>query len=184
MPLPSKEERYTFADMLTWDDDDRWELVDGIAYAMAPPSMPHQGIATELLFQLRYFLEGKPCKVYSGPGVRLNADTADDTVFIPDIVVVCDHSKVERNAIKGAPDLVVEILSPSTSRFDKITKLEQYEKAGVREYWIVDPVSQTVDTFIMEDGLYNSINTYLTSAVIPVHVLEGCEIDLEKVFAE
>ncbi|MCL1896765.1 MAG: Uma2 family endonuclease [Clostridiales bacterium] len=184
MPLPNEEGRYTFADLCAWDDDERWELVDGIAYLMAAPSVRHQGISGELAWQLGNFLDGKPCKVYAAVGVRLNWDTTDDTVFIPDLVVVCDRSKIVEDSIKGAPDLVIEILSPSTERYDKFIKLLQYEKAGVRECWVVDPVSKTVNTNILVNGLYNTMRTYLPSATIPVSVLEGCEIDLERVFAE
>ena len=185
MALPKEKEieHYTYADLCTWDDDTVWELIDGVAYAMATPSLQHQGISGELFFQLRNFLEDKPCKVYAAPGVRLNADTSDDTYLIPDIVVVCDLSKLSRNTVDGAPDLVIEILSPSTARFDMLKKFQQYQKAGVREYWIVNPEFKTVSAHVLDSGKYIT-SVYGDEDKAPVEVLEGCEIDLEKVFAE
>lgn len=183
MALPKEKEKYTFADYCEWDDSERWELIDGVAYAMAPPSIPHQGISVELCFQLGSFLRGKPCKVYTTPGVRLNIETTDDTVLIPDIVVVCDHSKISKTAINGAPDLVIEILSPSTAKFDLHRKFLQYQKSGVREYWIADPETKTVSVYVLHNGAYIAY-VYNDEDVVPVRVLDGCEIDLSLVFAD
>ena len=185
MALPKEKEieHYTYADLCTWDDDTVWELIDGVAYAMATPSLLHQGISVELSRQLSNFLEDKPCKVYAAPGVRLNADTSDDTYLIPDVVVVCDRSKLSQNTVDGAPDLVIEILSPSTGRFDTLKKFQQYQKAGVREYWIVNPELKVLSAHILENGKY-TVSVYGDEDKAPVYVLEGCEINLERVFAE
>ena len=183
MALPKEKEYYTYADLCTWDDSERWELIDGIAYAMAPPSIPHQGISVELSRQLSNLLQGKSCKVYTAPGVRLNPGTTDDTMLIPDIVVVCDQDKIGNNSINGAPDLVIEILSPSTARFDRLRKFQQYQKAGVREYWIVDPESKTVSVHV-HNGVKYVTDAYGDEDKAPVHVLEGFEIDLSSVFAD
>jgi Uma2 family endonuclease len=115
--------------------------------------------------------------------VRLNADTYDNTVVQPDLVVVCDKSKLDDKGCVGAPDMVIEILSPSTEEYDKVEKFDQYLQAGVREYWIVDPVSKTVMVNILDDKKYYSA-TYAETDTVPVHVLEGCVIDLADVFAE
>lgn len=115
--------------------------------------------------------------------MRLNADTFDDTVVQPDLVIVCDHSKLEeKGGCKGAPDMVAEILSPATAKYDRLTKFRLYQKSGVREYWIVDPESRTVAAHVLENGKYVAF-AYGEEDLAPVHVLEGCEINLADVFA-
>jgi Uma2 family endonuclease len=184
-PATDRQQHYTYEDYYSWDDGKRWELIEGVPYAMAPAaSDTHQRISSNLHGQLFSFLKGGPCKVFHAAyDVRLNADTGDDTVVQPDLVVICDQSKRDERGCKGAPDMVVEILSPSTASYDRVTKFNQYQKAGVREYWIVDPDSRTVAAHILENGRY-IISAYGDEGVAPVHVLEGCEIDLADVFAE
>ena len=174
------ETRYTYADLESWDDDTRYELIDGVVYAMAPPSTNHGHIGIELVGQLWVFLKGKPCKVFhESLGVRLNADEDDDTFFIPDIAVVCDKSKLDDKGCNGAPDLVIEILSPSTASRDWNIKKRKYLEAGVREYWIVDPAIKKVYIHLT-DG--NPPKEYGETEAAPVGVLEGCSIDLSAVF--
>ena len=181
---PAYDVRYTYSDYLQWDDDVRRELIDGIPYLMAGPNRKHQELSGNLYIQFRAFLENKPCKVYFAPfDVRLNADTLDDTVVQPDLIIVCDHSKLDDACCKGVPDMVVEILSPSTSRYDKITKWSTYLKAGIREYWIIDPVTQSLAVHILKDGNYITY-PYTSNEKAPVHVLEGCTIDLTEVFED
>ena len=183
MPLAQSNEYYTYTDYCTWDDGERWELIDGVPYAMSPaPSRIHQEISGNLYGQFFNFLRNKPCKVYSAPfDVRINADAEDDTVVQPDLLVVCDHSKLDEKGGKGAPDLVIEILSPSSARHDKFLKFNCYQRAGVREYWMVDPDTKTVQVCILENGKYIA-SVYDDS--IPVEALPGCTIDLKDVFAE
>jgi len=184
MKSPEEGLRYTYDDYYSWDDGQRWELIDGAAYLMSPaPSWNHQGVLVELIKKISLFLEGRPCKVYPAPfDVRLNADAGDNTVVQPDIVVICDLSRLdERGGYRGAPEMVVEILSPSSARRDKLVKFNQYQKAGVREYWIVDPDTKTVSAHILENGKY-IISAFGDEDIVPVHVLEGCEIDLSEVF--
>ena len=174
--------RYTYEDYCSWDDDKRWELIDGFPYAMSAPSRKHQEISRNLFSQLHNSLKGNPCEVYFAPfDVRLNADTYDDTVVQPDILVVCDRDKLDAKGCIGAPDLVIEILSPSTMLHDKIIKFRRYLRAGIREYWIVDPEGNTVTVNILKDGEYVAV-PYAGDESIPVHVLEGCVIDLHEVF--
>jgi Uma2 family endonuclease len=181
LPL-RKDERYTYADYLSWDGDERWELVDGIPYAMAPPLTIHQRVLSRLHGQLFNFLKGNPCEVFPAPfGVRLNAEEYDDTVFEPDIVVVCDKSKLDEKGCKGAPDFVIEILSASTSSYDKVLKYNKYLQAGVREYWIVDPNDKTVNTYFLSDGNYVS-KPYAETDTALVRTLPGCEIALNEIF--
>ncbi|MDR1727832.1 MAG: Uma2 family endonuclease [Acidobacteriota bacterium] len=182
MPLPQRERKYTYADYCTWDDGERWELIDGVPYLMSPaPGRRHQEISGALFNQLYNFLEDKPCKIYSAPfDVRLAADGEDDTVCQPDIIVVCDKSKLDDKGCKGAPDLVIEVLSPSSTRMDVVVKFEKYREAGVREYWIVSPDERSVQAFLL-DGERYYVTVYTDEA--PVQTLAGCVIDLKKAFS-
>jgi Uma2 family endonuclease len=186
-PLPA-ENSYTYADLLMWDDDTRYELHYGQPVALASPSGEHQAVAGELYFQLRQYLSGKTCKAYFAPlDVRLFEQTEEppedvDTVVQPDLMVVCDPNKVDRRGIHGAPDLVVEILSDSTRRVDRLVKYQLYQRAGVPEYWIVDPAGKTVAVHRLQDGQYGSPDLYLAGDTVPVSVLEDCAIDLTQVF--
>ena len=191
MPLPAKTERFMFADYLTLDEDERIEIIGGEAFMMAPPSRIHQEICFEIGRQLGNYLEGKRCKVYPAPfGVRLFEQDGDspenvDTVVEPDISVVCDRSKLDKHGCKGAPDLIVEVLSPSTQRHDQLVKLNLYQRAGVREYWIVDPENRTVRVMVQAgDGTLQIHEVYRREDVAKVNVLDGCFIELSKVFSE
>ena len=187
-----KEESYTYEDLLRWDDGVFYELYDGIPVAMASPSDTHQTVSMELARQLANFLVGKQCRAFSAPfDVRLFEKPGDspgdvDTVVQPDLMVVCEPDKIDRHGIHGAPDLVVEIISPSTQRYDRVLKLNRYMRAGVREYWIVDPAERQVWVYMLEeDGFYHTATVYSAGSVqptVPVGVLEGCEIDLRTVF--
>ncbi|MCL1918918.1 MAG: Uma2 family endonuclease [Peptococcaceae bacterium] len=185
MALPKENERYTYTDYCSWDNDERWELIDGVPYAMTPaPSRFHQNISGNLFGQLFNYLQGKPCKVYHAPfDVRLNTGTNDDTVVQPDLLVVCDSSKLDDKGCVGAPDLVVEILSPSTARKDKLIKFQKYQQSGIREFWIIDPETRTVQVCTLENGNY-IISMYGDTDTVHVQVLDGCQIELCSVFAE
>jgi len=184
MSLPQENQRYTYADYCTWDDGQRWELIDGVPYAMSPaPRWEHQEILVELSGQFHNFLKGKPCKVFVAPfDVQLNANNdKNDTVVQPDLIVICDYYKLGGTGCKGAPDLVIEILSPSTATHDKWVKFNLYQRSGVREYWIVDPDSKTVSVHVLKDGIYTAA-AYGVTDNAPVSVLPGCEINLQDVF--
>ncbi len=190
MPLPAKQERFTFADVLVWDEDERIEIINGEAFMMATPSSRHQEISMELSRQLANFLEGKRCRVYPAPfGVRLFEQDGDspenvDTIVEPDISVVCDRNKIDKHGCKGAPDMVIEILSPSSLRHDRLVKLNLYQRAGVREYWIVDPENRSVQVFTLDGGALKIREDYGPQDVAKVNVLDGCFIELSKVFSE
>lgn len=191
MALPAKKEYYTFSDVLTWTGHDRIEIINGEAVMMAPPTVQHQRISREIFRQLANYLEGKKCEVFSAPfGVRLfekEGDSPDevDTMVEPDISVICDKNKLDKYGCKGAPDLVIEILSPSTLRHDRLVKLGLYQQAGVQEYWIVDPKNKTIQVFLQDkSGSFKIQEDYGQNDVAKVNVLEGCFVELCKVFTE
>lgn len=190
MALPAERGRYTFADILSYEGNERMELINGELWMMAAPSRFHQEISGELFRQLANFLEGKRCRVYAAPfSVRLleqSGDTPENvsTVVEPDISVVCDREKLDSYGCKGAPDLVMEILSPTTLRHDRLVKLNLYQQAGVREYWIVDPEYKAVQVLLLKDGYLLPKADYSRQDVARVNVLDGCFIDLSKVFSE
>ena len=186
-----KDELFTYGDYLKWDDEERWELIDGVAYNMTPaPSRFHQQVSIELCAQLVTYLRGTPCKVYAAPfDVRLpegdEADEAIRTVVQPDISVVCDQSKLDDKGCKGSPDLIIEILSPSTARKDMKEKFLRYERAGVREYWIVDPDGKLVTVHRRTDtGLFGRPDVYGEEERIKVCIFDGLEVELQSVFSE
>jgi len=190
MALPAENRRYTFADVLTWDESDRIEIVDGEAFMMSPPLTDHQRISRELSRQFSNYLAGKKCEVFPAPfGVRLFEEEGDapedvDTMVEPDLSVVCDKDKLDKYGCRGAPDLIIEILSPSTRRYDRITKLNLYQRAGVREYWIVDPDSKEVQTFLLDGGRYFVKGYGTVEDKLKVEVLEDFVIDLSTVFPD
>jgi Uma2 family endonuclease len=182
MPLRQSSERYTYEDWLLWDEDVRAEIIDGELYMMATPSIEHQRINREMSAQLYNFLRGKTCEVLYAPvGVRLPA--YEDTVLEPDIIVVYDPAKLEGHVCHGAPDFIVEILSPSNVQHDLIIKFDLYRRSGVREYWIVDPEAKTVQGFVLQGGMYVA-HMYDGNASASVTVLPGCEINLSDVFTQ
>lgn len=190
MALPAEKARYTFADVLAWDESERAEIIDGEPVMMAPPTTAHQLISGEIFRQLGNYLEGKKCLAIPAPfAVRLfekNGDSPEDvdTMVEPDISIVCDRDKLDKHGCKGAPDMVVEILSPSTQRHDRLVKLGLYQRAGVREFWIVSPEEQTVQVFLQRDGSLQLHEVYDRQGVAKVNVLDGCFVELSKVFSE
>lgn len=190
MPIPEKKKSYTFADILEMDEDIHVEIIDGELYMMGTPSTKHQRISTDLIRQFSTYLRGKKCEVFAAPfAVRLFEKEGDKpwqvgTYVEPDITVICNPDKLDDYGCKGAPDLVIEILSPSGKKHDMHIKYIQYQKAGVPEYWIVDPDACTVSVLTLkEDGLYCAPMVYTHDSIVPVGVLEDCNIDLSTVFA-
>lgn len=192
LPRYKQEELYTYADYLTWDDDQRWELIDGEAFCMSPgPNRLHQKWLGELFAQFHVYLDGKPCEVFIAPlDVRLpeSADASDEettTVVQPDLMVVCDRDKLDDRGIKGAPDLVVEIISPSTAKRDITTKYELYQRQGVREYWLVYPNDRTLLVYrLADDGRYARPDVFGEGDSVPVTLLGDLVVDMGKVFRD
>lgn len=189
-PLKSPQQKYTYADYLTWPDDERWELIDGEAYDMTPAPTPnHQAILVELSRQLANFFLGKPCKVFVAPfDVRLpkknESDMRTTTVVQPDILVICDSEKIDDRGCRGAPDLAIEVLSPSSVSHDQLRKLNLYESRGVREYWIVHTEGSVMVFHLGESGIYGRPDTYDRTMKIENALFPGLSIDLSTVFPE
>lgn len=180
--------RYSYDDYRGWDESVRVELIDGVIYDMSPaPNRRHQEILRELSVEFIQFLRDKTCEVYFAPfDVRLFSEGKQDydvfTVVQPDLTVVCNRSKLDEHGCNGSPDFILEILSPSNAKHDRWIKRELYEKAGVQEYWIVDPLNETVEVLLLENESYRLNGVFAKEDTVAVGVVEGLEIDLGKVF--
>lgn len=188
--VPKSSDKYTYGDYLQWQQDERWEIIHGVPYLMSPaPSTEHQSISAMLVAKLVQFAANKPCRIFHAPfDVRLprknENDEEIDTVVQPDISVICNPNKLDEKGCKGAPDLVVEILSLSTAKKDLSEKFDLYEKSGVREYWVVFPKEKAMEVYhLNEEGIYEKTGTYIASDIMKCDIFPGLEIDLEKVFA-
>lgn len=195
MGAPKANQKYTYKDYLTWDDDRRWELIDGVPYElvfgedpqnMSPaPGRKHQRISGNLYRLIGNFLVDKSCDVYNAPfDVRFNEADDTNTVVQPDISVFCDKSKLDDAGGHGTPDFIIEILSPSTTLRDLSVKLLLYQRHGVPEYWVVDPDKQIIYVYLLnEQGKYDIPHEY-KSGKIHVQVIKGLELGWEEIFAE
>ncbi|MDR0875599.1 MAG: Uma2 family endonuclease [Clostridiales Family XIII bacterium] len=187
MNLAAKQEYYTYRDYLTWPDDVRYQLVNGVPYMMSPgPNRIHQEILISIAATIHAYLDGKPCKVFAAPfDVRFAESEDTDNVFQPDVMVVCDEEKIDDRGIKGAPDFVAEILSPSTARLDRGEKYDVYEKEGVKEYWIIDPQAKLIETYTRTPGGSFHRKTSPVDTPVPVAIFDGAlSIDLSPLFSE
>jgi len=178
--------KFTYGDYLTWPEEERWELINGVAYAMTPaPSVAHQRLVREILTQINVFLGGGPCEVFAAPfDVRLpeagEADADILTVVQPDLAVIYDPAKLDQRGCRGAPEMIIEIISPSTAVKDQIHKVSLYEKHGVKEYWLVHPTDRLVTIRLLgADGRYGPPQIYEAKGTLPVVTLPGLEIDLD-----
>ena len=185
--------RYTYADYLTWWDDKRRELIDGFIKIMSPAaSFPHADISSNIHYTLKAHIKKNrgECKVLTAPfDVRLpvNGKTLNNEIFTvvqPDICVVCDKSKLDRRGCLGAPDMIVEILSPSSLKRDMTEKFPLYERAGVREYWVVNPDAPSVNVFLLQnDGQYDAGTVYEDDTKeIPVSIFDGLHLQWNDIF--
>ena len=191
MKSAKKEESrtYTYGDYCGWDDEKRYELIDGVVYDMTPaPSRNHSLISGTLFWILRTFFEGKPCEVHAAPfDVRLpkesEANEKVKDVVQPDILVVCDEKKLDDKGCRGAPDLIIEVLSPSTASKDCIKKRALYENRGVKEFWLVDPSNRVVTVYSLQtDRRFGTPHYYGPESKVVVGLFPGLEIELAKVF--
>ncbi|MCL1992497.1 MAG: Uma2 family endonuclease [Spirochaetes bacterium] len=174
---------YTYSDYLSWGQEVRVELVDGMVYLMAGAGTGHQRLAGDVYVQLRDFLKDKNCEAFIAPlDVRLQPkeNLSDKTVVQPDILVVCDKAKINEHSVNGAPDFIVEIMSLHSRAHDILTKKELYEAAKVREYWVVDKVKDYVlYKWVLQGGFFTEEKIPLACKTeIPVGIFEGCVISL------
>ena len=189
-------QRYSYADYLTWTDEKMREIIDGIVYTFSAPFRKHAKAVSSIFLDAGLYIKRRKrkCEIYSAPfDVRLpvNGETADDKIYNvvqPDICVVCDPEKLDERGCIGAPDLIVEVISPSTSKKDLNQKFFLYEKSGVREYWVVYPNDKAVMVFLLQpNDKYDEGTTYEVingATKVPVQTLPGLVMDLEEVFAD
>jgi Uma2 family endonuclease len=181
---------HTYGDLRRLSDDTRWELIDGEAHAMAGPSWQHQSVSANLLVQLATHFRARGCRVFAAPfDIRLpEGDEPDDairTVVQPDLSVVCDASKLDSRGCRGAPDLVVEILSPSSASRDHVVKRALYERHGVREYWLVHPIDRVVMFYRRSgEGGFHTVEAFAAEGKLPSAGFPGLEVDWDDVFAD
>jgi len=180
---------YSYAHYMKWLFDDRVELIKGKVFKMSPaPSRLHQEISINILNPMVNFLKGKSCKVYAAPfDVRFPRGSKKDkdifTVLQPDICVVCDASKLDDRGCIGAPDLVIEILSPGNTKTELFYKYEVYEEFGVKEYWVVSQSDQTILIYTLnKQGKYQPSKLFALGEKVSSSVLVGFELELNDVF--
>jgi len=182
---------YSYADYMRFEFEERLELIKGHLFKMSPaPSRIHQGISGNIFVPIYNALKGKSCRVYSAPfDVRLARKMQDDkeifTVVQPDIVVVCDPAKLDQRGCIGAPDIVVEILSPGNNKKELINKYEVYEEAGVKEYWIVSPTHKTFFRYILnENGKFQPTKMLTEGEEVTTSIIPSLKLVLEEVFQD
>ncbi|WNJ17305.1 Uma2 family endonuclease [Pontibacter sp. G13] len=187
-PIVRVQQPFSYADYLKWEGDERWELIDGEARALAAPTPDHQRVLRRLSFLFEQHLQDRRCEAFFAPidvvfGSKLEPDNKKRNVVQPDLIVVCDPKKITRRGCEGTPDLVVEILSPATMKRDMNEKFRLYERQGVKEYWVVSIGDRSIITFIQgAQETLDQAGIYSPADQIPVHVLDGFELDLATVF--
>ena len=189
--LKRDSDYHTYADYLIWSRTYGDELIDGTAYVREPPSpvLSHQTIVGELFRQIADALDGKRPNVFVAPfDVRLPKDSEEDdqvdTVVQPDLFVVCDRAKVDRRGVRGAPDWLAEVLSPGTARHDQIVKLPAYERAGVREVWLIHPGDLTVAIHHLEAGRYERATILELKGRTQLSAVPDVTVDWDRVCAQ
>ena len=180
-----KQGEFTAEDYFNWPDDQRIEIIDGVVYNMATPTIPHQLIAGELVTIFRNYIRSKNGKcIPSTSPITVQLDKDPKTMLQPDVIIVCDRDKFEEKVVFGAPDFVVEILSPSTRRKDMTIKLGKYMNAGVREYWMVDPKKKNIIVYLLnEEEKDYDISIYTFENEVPVGIYAGeCKVNFKEIY--
>lgn len=185
MATNPKHDNYTYADYLTYEENERIEILDGQIYNMAPaPSRIHQYLIMEIAAEIRNYIKSNkgPCEVYPAPFDVILKDSNEDvmsalTVVQPDISVICDKNKLTDKGCTGSPDFIVEIVSPYNPSNDYVRKTYLYEKYGVREYWIVNPMKRAILVYTLDNGGYDMPVTYSFNDKVKVSIYNDLEID-------
>ncbi len=190
MPIPEPNKKYNYADYLTWSQDERWEIIDGVPYMQAAPTWQHQSISGELYRQISNYLVNNSCRVFASPfDLRLpeTNEKDEETTFVvqPDLTIVCNKEGLIGTGYFGTPSMIIEITSPSSSKMDRLYKFNKYEKAGVREYWIVEPEVKIVSVFVLQpNGSYGRPDVYSEEDQITLSIFPHLTIDLRSVFED
>jgi Uma2 family endonuclease len=186
---PDSSLEYSYADYLKWKFEERVELIRGKIMKMTAPNRKHQDVSREIMYSITLFLKDKSCKAYNAPfDVRLprkSKSTNEEiiTVVQPDVCIICDAAKLDDKGCVGAPDLVIEILSPGNSKKEIRIKYEVYEEAGVKEYWIVNPVEENVAVLLLNtSGKFEGARLYATGDIIYSKAVEGLAVNLSDIF--
>ena len=182
MPVPNQKETFSYQDYLSLSDNERWEVIGGRLYNMSPaPSLKHQSVAGNFYRLLGNRLEGKPCVPWTAP---IDVVLSDKDIVQPDVIVVCDPKKMTENNIQGAPDLVIEVVSPSTAKKDRWDKKKLYEKHGVKEYILADPDGRYIERFILEEnGLFDKGEILDAKETLTLKILPDIKIPLNEIFS-
>ncbi|HMQ50323.1 MAG TPA: Uma2 family endonuclease [Saprospiraceae bacterium] len=194
MPITSLDQldpngTYTYADYLLWQFEERVELLRGKIRQMSAPSRRHQEISGKIQYALMTALLKSPCKLYNAPFdvrlTRIRNDKEVKTVVQPDLCVICDLSKLDDRGCNGAPDLIIEILSPGNSRTEMKDKFELYQEAGVLEYWIVSPIEKTIQIWTLnEQGIFFSLQPKMEGDIVTTPIIPNLEMDVSEVFLD
>jgi len=188
MSFPDQKNIYRYKDYLEWPEDKRYELIEGIPHMQAAPSWQHQAICFELGRQFGNYLAGKSCRAFTAPfDLIIPEENVEEeyskNVVQPDLLVICDRTGLKGTGYFGVPDLIIEICSPSTLKNDKVLKFNKYEKAGVKEYWIVEPEGKFISVFtLQENKRYGRPDIYTEEDEIKVTVLDNLIVHLNMVF--
>jgi Uma2 family endonuclease len=180
---------YSYADYLKWEFQDRLELIKGKIYNMSPaPATRHQQISSKIFARIWNYLDGHDCQVFAAPfdvrlPVRSQKNTDVRTVVQPDICVICDSNKIDTKGCLGAPDLIIEILSPGNSKKEMKDKYEVYEESSVKEYWLVDIANECVFVYVLDKtGKYIGLKPFVTEDIIESSTLIGFRISTQDIF--
>ena len=183
-PAAKLKKIYTYQDYINWPENERIELIDGQIYAMAAPSKMHQRILGLLFQRFSIYLHRGKCEVFVAPiDVRIDFSIGEDSVVQPDLIVVCNEEMIDAHGVNGAPEFIIEILSPTNRYNDKFIKYNKYLLSGVPEYWIIDPVAREIAVHLLSENKKTYITkTYKKGDVIKVHILDNLHINVTDLF--
>lgn len=183
--LEMEGKEYTYEDLLNMEDENRYEIIDGELYLMSSPSTIHQEISMKLSVQLGTFFEDKKCRPFAAPlDVRISGQKESKkvkNVVQPDLMVVCDEEKIDEKGICGAPDFIIEIMSPSNPAYDSIKKLNLYLEYKVKEYWLISPMDKKIYTFVLKNNKYN-MKEYEINDEVKSHIFKGLKLSLKEIY--
>lgn len=176
-PLPNK--KTSFEEYRSWTDEKRWEVIDGHPYAMSGCSVAHQEICGNFYDALRRYFAGSPCKVYFAP---LDVRLSDYDVVQPDLLVICEGSQLKGTHVDGPPTLVIEVISPSSVRHDRIRKFRLYASAGVKEYWVLHPSPPMADVYLLDEKGYRTHGVYSEGETLQSATFPDLQLELKDLF--